>query len=366
MTQVWQIAAGTSERDYTKLFLDHDIMFMGPGKYGDYKENESIYKRAVEDGRETKRKVNMVRCFVREVKEDQIVLLRRGKSVVAIGLVHGPVYEWNETFDDVFGWDVQHTRRVVWQEHLKQELEKIQSDEDGKLFSHMGARMQTLLKVDDNKVLNRIRFLFSRCDKRPLKSMPDPPSKHLEMEEVGQELFSKGLPNDAVDRVLLAIKRQRRIFKWYETHGVKSKRPTEHEVVAHMVLPLLLALGWSEQLLALEWHRIDLAGFRSAPTTEQNCVLVCEAKYLGSGLQDAFKQPREYVKDPKLKNCHKILLTDGARFYLYEKKSQGWNDEPIGYLNVNLIRTNHLIPKKANAIDTIMALTPAGIVQEGD
>ena len=56
--------------------------------------------------------------------------------------------------------------------------------------------------------------------------------------------------------------------------------------MAHIILPLLLALGWSEQLLAVEWQKIDLAAFGSTPTTAKTCVLVCEAEGLGHGLQD--------------------------------------------------------------------------------
>jgi hypothetical protein len=33
---------------------------------------------------------------------------------------------------------------------------------------------------------------------------------------------------------------------------------------------------------------------------------------------------------------------------------------PAGYLNVNLVRTDHLAPVGTNAVDTIVALTPAG------
>ncbi len=68
---------------------------------------------------------------------------------------------------------------------------------------------------------------------------------------------------------------------WYREYGHASARPDEHEVVAHMVLPLLLALGWSEQLLAVEWHKVDLAGFWGTPTIPENCVLMCEAKGVG-------------------------------------------------------------------------------------
>ena len=171
------------------------------------------------------------------------------------------------------------------------------------------------------------------------------------------------MPNEAVDKVLLAIQRQRRLSGWYSGQKHKGGRPTEHEVVAHMILPLLLALGWSEQLLAVEWKRIDRAGFWGTPTSEERCVLVCEAKGMGHGLQNVFAQARRYVHGLRLTEVQKILLTDGTRLYLYERRGERWSDEPVGYLNVHLIRTNHLAPADTNAVDTIVALTPAGVTR---
>lgn len=130
-----------------------------------------------------------------------------------------------------------------------------------------------------------------------------------------------------------------------------------------MILPLLLALGWSEQLLAVEWKRIDLAGFCGTPTDISNCVLVCEAKAMGHGLQDVFDQAEESVRRCRLTRCEKVLVTDGARFYLYERAGDKWSNEPVGYLNVHLIRTKHLAPANTNAVDTIVALTPAGVAR---
>jgi len=291
------------------------------------------------------------------------VLLRRGHRVAALGLVHEAPYEWNDTFDDVFGWDLQHTRRVIWQDDLKAWLDAIQMDK-GNLF---GTRtlIPTFTAVRDPRILQPIEPLFSKCEQRPLKEMPEPPPKPLAMEEVGQQLFSKGIPNEAVDKVLVAIQRQRRLAKWYQTHGPVSGRPTEHEVVAHMILPLLLALGWSEQLLAVEWHKIDLACFWETPTTKDRCVLVCEAKWFGHGLQNTLHQAIAYVDKLKLDKCHRVLLTDGARLSLYDEGPEhAWSDAPVGYLNVTKIRTNHIAPSGTNAINTMVALTPAGVTRE--
>jgi hypothetical protein len=349
MTNVWQIAAGEPRRYYDHLFIEHDVMFMGPGRHGCYGDNRAKYGQVR----------NGLRRFVEHVHEGDVVLLRLGQVAKAIGLAAGDDYAWCDTFDDVFGWDLQHTRRVIWQEDLKDELNRVQPEE-GFFRSKQSA---TFSAVNNPKVLEQIEPLLSRCRERPLQALPDKPPPPLAPADLGRELFARGLANEAVDKTLAAIERQRRLWLWYDEHGRATGRPTEHEVVAHMVVPLLLALGWSEQLLAVEWKRIDLAGFSGTPTDESNCVLACEAKVMGHGLQDVLPQPEQYVQERKLTGCQKVLLTDGARFYLYERDGRKWSDTAKGYLNVNLIRTSHLAPPDTNAVATIVALTPAGVVR---
>lgn len=361
--KVWQIASGDTGRNYSGLFLKHDVMFMGPGEYGEY--DEGAYRDAATRGEVTSQKIGMVRSFVRNVAPGDIVLLRKGHRVAAIGLVAegedgDSGYQHDDTFGDVYGWDLQHTRRVAWQDQLRKELNAIQRE--GDLFQSY-KQQPTFTRVRDQDTLDRIALLIPRCVDRPLRPRPEPLPPELSLEELGQRLFSKGLANNAVDNVLRAIERQRRLLTWYYAQGDESARPDEHEVVAHMVLPLLLALGWSEQLLAVEWHRIDLAAFWGTPTIAERCVLVCEAKRMGHGLQDIWDQAVGYVRKLSLGACCKILLTQGARFYLYERPVDGWRAEaePAGYVNLEHIRENHIAPADTNAIDTLIALTPAGV-----
>lgn len=116
-------------------------------------------------------------------------------------------------------------------------------------------------------------------------------------------------------------------------------------------------------MLAVEWKKIDLAGFWGTPTSAERCVLVCEAKRMGHGLGGVRRQAVRYVEKHNLDGCRKILLTQGARFYLYARSGEDWPEEPTGYLNVERVRTNHLAPAGTNAVDALMALTPAGVLR---
>ena|GEM_PF-501079 len=361
--QVWQIASGAEGRDYSWLFLKHDLMFLGPGRYGPYETEH--YWRVVERGEFTRQKIGTVRNLSERVRPGDIVLLRKVHQVVAIGVVvededGSNGYRHDGNFGDVYGWDLEHTRRVIWQEQLARELKRIQTDSE--LFASY-KQQPTFTRVRDQETLDRISPLISKCVQRPLKPRPDRLPPVLSPAELGQKLFSKGMPNNAVDNVLGAIERQQRLLKWYYAQGEESSRPDEHEVVAHMILPLLLAMGWSEQLLAVEWHKVDLAAFRGTPTTAERCVLLCEAKRMRHGLQNVRDQALDYVKKLKLSGCRKILLTQGSRFYLYDRGDGTWpaHAEPTGYINLERIRENHIAPANTNAVETLMALTPAGV-----
>jgi len=357
---IWQIAAGEQGRYYDDIFIKHNIMFMGPGNFKEY--NENYYFLQVSNNLITDHKKNQIRRFVNDLKEGDIVLLRKGYAVTSIGLVASEGYHWDNRFDDVYGWDLQHTRRVVWQNNIEDDLKRIQEYNDKNcdyakpLF---GDRKQipTFTAVSDSSIIKPIIHLFDKLEKTEVQPLELSIPKTLSLDVFGEMLFGKGLANDSVDQVIEAIKRQRRLGKWYAT-TIGQKRPTEHEVVAYMILPLMLGLGWSEQLLAVEWNKVDLAGFSSTPTTNDKCILVCEAKQMSHPLLPALEQAKRYVTKLKLDQCKRILLTDGLRVYLYERKDGGFDAEPSGYINVNLLRTNHLAPKDTNAVDTLMKLNP--------
>ena len=150
MIRVWQIAAGDRGRDYSALFLGHDVMFLGPSYPGTF--DRTIYTKQATDEEIAGSAVGMLEAFCYAVEEGDIVLLRSGRLVVSVGVVHGEGYRHDPTFDDVHGWDVGHTRRVVWQDHLKGELSALQ--QESPLF---GNRMRTFARVYDGKALVLVR-----------------------------------------------------------------------------------------------------------------------------------------------------------------------------------------------------------------
>jgi len=166
--RVWQIACGESGRYYDDLFLEYDVMFCGPGRPGPY--DPAVYRKWAEQGKITKSHPGRIRNFNLGVQPGDIVLLRKGYRVISMGLAEGHTYHWNESLDDVYGWDLQHCRSVSWQRGLDAELEALQTKRD--LF---GTRKQipTFTAVKERAILDPIEHLFSRCKDRPPKRPPE-------------------------------------------------------------------------------------------------------------------------------------------------------------------------------------------------
>lgn len=331
-------------------------MVLGPGSPGCLRDSDSDYSHL------TAAKRGSLLAMANDVMPGDFVVMRVGPQLVGIGQVPNGTaaeYEWNPTFDDIHGWDLHHTRRVCWRP-----IEEFTNGEAAWVKNFFSGRWGMFSRVRAKEMVDRLAPLIGSCATRKLRPLPPSAGPLLEDEEVGELLFSRGLSQDSVDALLESIARQRRLLRWYREYGKESARPREHEVVAYMILPMLLALGWSEQLLAVEWNKVDLAAFRRTPTRAADCVLVCEAKAMRSGLQGRpQKQAQAYVLNQKLGSCRHILLTQGQRFYLYQRASSGdWIDEPVGYFNLLKLRHKYVMPANTSAIDTLISLTPQAIL----
>jgi hypothetical protein len=109
--------------------------------------------------------------------------------------------------------------------------------------------------------------------------------------------------------------------------------PTEDEIVAHLVVPLLRALGWPSERIAVKWRQIDVAIFKALPRTSENCHLVIEAKRLGAGVEGALDQAKGYVE--ALGVLRDVIVTDGIRYRMYSGAS---GFAPVAYANLAYLK----------------------------
>lgn len=299
---VWQLAAGQAMRSYADVFLRHGVGLIGPGDAGSWTpdRDDSEY-----DG-------GFVRHFAAELAVDDIVLLRTSRSTIrAVGVVAGP-YEYLEAFDDVNGWDLQHARRVRWSE-LPAAHDFGANVFAPKRLSRVGAA---------GVVEYALRYVNSEprgWQAEPLPRLPDP------------EPLLDRIPEPLVP--LVAQVTDLAPFYW-DREGF-GDHPNEHEAVAHLVVPLLRALGWPPERLAVEWRDVDVAVFARLPRTPENLAFLVEAKRFGSGVEGALDQARGYLT--ALGVQRDVVVTDGVRYRLYDAAA---DFAPGGYANLDRLKVS--------------------------
>ncbi len=295
---IWQISAGPASRSYADMFLKHGVALIGPGDAGPWTPDRS----------DETFEGSFVRRFASEMAAGDIVLLRTGLAkVAAVGVVVDG-YEHVTAFDDVNGWDLQHTRRVRWG-RLPSEHEFAST-----VF---GANPPRCSRVWNQEVVDfATRFLNSPPKHWQAATLPALPSEEPPLANIPDAIA--GLVAQAAD--LLPLMQDGRRF---------GELPSEDELIVHFVVPLLRALGWPPERLAVKWRYIDVAVFRTLPRTPETCRFVIEAKRLGTGVEGALEQAQGYVT--ALGAACDVIVTDGIRYRMYDGAHAF---APVAYANL--------------------------------
>jgi hypothetical protein len=295
---VWQISGGPSSRSYADILLQYGVALIGPGDAGSWMSERDDDE--FEGG--------FVRRFASELAVGDVLLLRTGiASIAALGVVASE-YQYVNAFDDVNGWDLQHTRRVRWSQLP-----------NAHRFGTpvFGANPPRCSRVWNDEAIDfAYRFLQSPPTNWQTARLPELPEEEPLLEVVPPEL--QEIVASAADLVPLLQDRQR-----------FGEAASEDELICHFVVPFLHALGWPSERIAVQWRSIDVAVFRALPRTVENCHLAIEAKRLGAGVEGALEQVKRYVGAIGL-TCQ-VVVTDGIRYRMY---AQDRNFEPVSYANL--------------------------------
>lgn len=344
--KVWQIATGEPGRDYRDLCFDHDVMIIGHSLKG------SALKYDYSGGKSNSPE-SQVYNFAHKPNPGDRVLMRLAHEVIGIGQIpsgEGNQYNLDEQFNCVYGWDLSHCRRVVWAEGF--ELGSLVN-----VFQH-AKQKPTFTQIHEKEVVEMVRAVDNAHFDRPLKDKLQVDITPYTHETLGVALFQAGISNRNIDDILQALQQAERLCQWYRSERC-GRKPTENEIVSHIILPLLLGLGWSHQQIAVEWNRVDVALFKMTPTTKENCVVILEAKGLGSPLGDVLKQPKRYIESLDLTNVVYIITTDGENLFVYKKENGIWDLKPIGYISVTKRQKSYALPKDVSLVDTLVMLQPS-------
>ena len=322
--EVWQIAAGDTNRSYADLCLRWGVVLFGPGYGGIWPDCEG---RLREDDWSA-RKINLIRKYHEDIQTGDLVVLRLGTSkVYGVGQVEGPVH-WFDDFGDIDGWDIQLVRRVRW-------LWKPDNDEPKQFGAYALKWGDTVQKLARSGPVFEWLLETEEQDwglpELPPSCVPGEPVQPLTLTEIAEYLFDEGTAAGAINDLTDNMLALSQIASWYE----RTKPPSESETVAYLVVPLLRALGWTPQRMAVEWQGIDVALFDHLPREDESLSAVVEVKRLGSSCLSAKFQGAAYAQESGRDGCGRLVVTDGIRYGVYTADSDGgFPDVPSAYMNL--------------------------------
>lgn len=297
---VWQLGADMGHGSFADLLVRHDLALVGPGDTGPWAPGAF-------PGRWGRR---FVARIAEEMRVGDIVLLRTNgwDRVGAVGVVASG-YLFLPQCHSVAGWDVQHARRVRWFGMAEPAV-----------FGDLSFRgdVHRLSRVEDPPTAARARSAVA--------DIPDgrwtAPLAALPAEEPAADLPAElaGVVAEVGDRE--ALRRRRDCF---------GEGPGAPEILAHQVVPVLAALGWRPDQIALGWsyrngpgglvgvhggNHADLAVFSDLPRVPEHCRFLVLAKRPNGGAGFARRDARRRLLDMKLP-CD-FVVTDGTAYRYFE------------------------------------------------
>lgn len=321
--QIWQVAAGDKNRNYVDLCLEWNVIIWGPGEYGPW-------PACLKEMREERvGQVPYGRRFCENVNTNDVVILKLGTSeIYGVGEVASHVL-WLDDFGDIDGWDLQMVRRVRWLWKYSQKPE---------IFSYELKR-GAVQRMDSSNVLSWLESLeiAPEAYTHPLKPLPESCIDKEAIELVKETaisdfLFDKGISADSIDSLLNQMGELVRIANWYNR---TEQETSEHETVTYLVVPLLRALGWTPQKMAVEWRGLDIALFDRMPRKDINMIAVVEGKKRGNSCLTAKSQAESYAEQAGREHCRRLIVTDGLRYGVYIREiGENFSDKPQAYFNI--------------------------------
>ena len=312
--QVWQIAAGTVNRNYTKLFYDYGIAIIGPGFEGEWDENK--YENSDKVGERDK---SLLKRFATEVKPNDYIILKVGKDAEAIGMVeeykNGKAYFWNENFKYIDGWQLGHCLKVKWARPENGKKLKLKNGLAEQKFCLYGGDVKDIEREYGNlkpsKPSKDINVL-----KLPVILNDENYGEHLKLIFKEPQFISSDLKkfwNEISELKEYAIKHE-------------TSHYSEEETKIFFILSILKALGWSNEHIAIEHKNVDILlsynGFCDLDfdnEEEKDKVdFIIESKRVDEGLRDAVSQLESYLKN--FKKISYGLVSNGLVSYIYKNE----------------------------------------------
>jgi len=328
----WQVAAGAKGRDYSNIFFEYGIMCVGGEK--------------------------QIRTLG-EVKEGDIVILKRGRSEILgagkiierDGIVNAENEEWLGDFD---GWNLKAYANVEWYRLRKP------------IPASSGLGIGTIMKAADSDIQRKADNIIANDPQVGYKPKPNLDDiSPLKDKEIIEFLVSEGFRPRNAEELTNTFNRIRLLANFYY-HKCRWEEVREHETRTFLIMPLLFALGWSEQLLKIELgiggrKRVDIAAF-SKPflgwnDERKSCKLIIESKGFSIGLDTVKEQAIAYAE--AFPTCKKVIVSNGFCYKAFHKEGDTFSTTPIAYMNLLKPTNKHpLYPNSKGTFEVFKLLLP--------
>lgn len=338
---IWQQAAGDTNRDYSPLCMKWGVILNGPGQAGHWKEGGETRLRALGW---SEHKLTDLRRFAEDMRPGDLVVLRLGTSkVCGVGRIVGD-YEWSDAFGDVDGWDLQHVRRVEW-------FWKPDGTEPS--FDTWAMKMgDTTQRLTRGPVFDWASTLSAPSEPPHIDPLPKTGGGDYPIDGLSEFLYDKGVASASIAELTHEIGELVRIANWYKKP--ENANPSESETVSYLVVPLLRALGWTPQKMAIEWHRVDVALFGAVPRHDDHLAVVVEAKKMDRSCLSALSQAKDYAE--LRPSCKRVIVTDGIRFGVFNREDSAFSLH--AYMNLTRLRDSYPVYGCAGVNEAMLAMTP--------
>lgn len=296
----WQIATGAEGRYYAEYMLQYGIALVGGEEFID---------------------------TIQEVQPGDVVILKRSNThIVAAGLAveRNGVCSGERESRDFDGWDLGGYCYVNW--HIPPAP-----------IAVGGLAIGTILGVDDIRPRNQADNIIATYDVQNIYD-PEPDTQQIDDEQILNFLIGEGFRPGEAEDLTGAFSRIRRLARYYidQPRDQPWENIREHETRTFLVIPLLLALGWAEQQIKIEYpvgrKKADIVCFsRPYFQPDKQCEIVVETKDFKTGLDDALDQAIEYAE---ILGSNIVVLTNGYCYKIYGRDDPNGEFMPHAYLNI--------------------------------
>jgi hypothetical protein len=278
------------------------------------------------------------------------------KAVERDGRVNGNLDKaWLRDFD---GWDLSAYCFVEW--HTPDTPIKT-----------TGLTRATIQAVHQDQLKELAEEMLANLPARHMVDQEPTATQRVEDSTILEFLIQEGLRPAAGEELTTAFRRIRLLARYYY-HKCQWGDIREHETRTFLILPLLLALGWSEQQIKIELglkggSRVDVVCFskpyrrdHDGKANEQDCVLMLESKGFTYGLDFAPNQARGYAE--YFPNCRVVVVSNGYCYKTYLRDTGGvFKEKPSAYLNLLNPQDRYpLDPKNVNGcLEVLRLLLPS-------